>query len=238
MKECSALVTVLMAAYNAESYLLETLESILAQTYYNFEFLIINDGSEDKTLSILKRYEGKDSRVRVITIENRGLVKSLNTGLNEAKGKYIARIDADDVAFPNRIERQVFFLQENPEIVCVGSYYEVIDERSQALTILDAPVDDTTIQEKLIEGHTVICHPTVMMDRETVLSVGGYIAQFFLVEDLDLWICLGEVGKLANIPEALTQYMFSNSSINSGAGKKQLDRAYPSAFLSQIKFSL
>jgi glycosyltransferase involved in cell wall biosynthesis len=120
-------VSVVMSVYNGEKYLCEAIDSILNQTFENFEFLIVNDGSTDRTLEILQSY--RDPRIKVINNErNIGLTASLNKGLKIAKGEYVARMDADDVSFPHRLEQQKAFLDRNPRVAMVGSWAEVIDE--------------------------------------------------------------------------------------------------------------
>lgn len=218
-------VSVVMSVYNGKEYLELAIKSILAQSFKDFEFIIINDGSTDDTGIILNHFSKRDERIRVISRENKGLVYSLNEGVNYATSPLIARMDADDICFPDRLEKQVKFMKENPEVVCAGSYYEVIDEDGDALTMLNAPISNEKIQEYLIKGHTVICHPTAMYRKETFLKVGGYDSNYFLVEDLDLWLKMGEVGLLANLPVPLVQYRTNNKSVSTQSGQEQLNRA-------------
>lgn len=218
-------VSVVMAVYNGGDYLAESIESILNQNWKDFEFIIINDGSTDQTASVIEYYSNIDSRIKIISRENRGLVASLNEGVAAAKANLIARMDADDISLPNRLSEQINYFRDNPSVVCLGSFYEVIDEEGQLLTILDAPIDDETIQRLLIRGHTVICHPTAMYRKEAFDKTGGYDKNFFLVEDLDLWLKLGEVGKLANIPKPLVKYRTNSNSVSTQAGQEQLSRA-------------
>jgi glycosyltransferase involved in cell wall biosynthesis len=121
-------ISVLMPVYNTERYVAEAVESILAQTFRNFEFLIIDDGSTDRSLSILKRYAERDPRIYLVSRPNTGYVIALNEMLAMARGEFIARIDADDIALPERFEVQVAYLREHPEVVCLGSKVQFIDE--------------------------------------------------------------------------------------------------------------
>lgn len=219
------LVSVVMAVYNGEEYLDKAIESILNQSYKNFEFIIINDGSNDHTQDILDKYQADDSRVVTISRENKGLVASLNEGILLAKGELIARMDADDISFLERLAEQVAFMKANPQVVCCGSFYEVIDEDGDSLTILDAPIEDSEIQKLLMQGHTVICHPTAMFRKSVFLEVGGYQKKFYLVEDLDLWIRLGEFGLLSNIPLPLVKYRTNSESVSTKNSETQLQRA-------------
>lgn len=218
-------VTVLMPVYNGEKYIRAAIDSILHQTFTDFEFIIINDGSTDGTKEILEEYVRKDARIRLISRENRGLVASLNEGIDLAQSPLIARMDADDIAIETRLEEQVGYLNNHSEVVCVGSFFEVIDDNDRALTTLDAPTSNTDIQKELIKGHTVICHPTALMRKDAVIKVGKYKEEYYLVEDLDLWLRLGEEGELSNISKALIKYRVLLSSISGAAGNRQFNRA-------------
>src|ERR1700680_111125 len=120
-------VSVVMSVFNGERFVSEAIESILHQTFHDFEFIIINDGSTDGTADILSRYQNSDPRVAVHDQQKKGLVQSLNTGCGLARGRYIARMDADDIAFPERLERQINYLEQNPDIALIGSSVNVID---------------------------------------------------------------------------------------------------------------
>ncbi|HIC46053.1 MAG TPA: glycosyltransferase [Methylophaga aminisulfidivorans] len=219
------LVSVVMAVYDGEEYIDKAIQSILNQEYKNFEFIIINDGSNDNTQEIINKYHASDSRIVTISRENKGLVASLNEGVHLARGELIARMDADDISFLERLGNQVAFMDANPQVVCCGSFYEVIDEDGDSLTILDAPTEDSEIQKLLMQGHTVICHPTAMFRKSVFLNTGGYQQKFYLVEDLDLWIRLGEFGQLANIPLPLVKYRTNCESVSAQNSQKQLHRA-------------
>ena len=218
-------ISVIMPVYNARQYINASIDSILNQTFTDFEFIIINDGSTDGTTEILEEYAKKDSRIHLVSRENKGLVASLNEGLDLATAPLIARMDADDIAMSNRLSEQVSYLDEYPDVVCVGSFFEIIDDNDYSLTMLEAPTDDDDIQKELIKGHTVICHPTALMRKDAVMTVGKYNEEYYLVEDLDLWLRLGEVGKLANIPKPLMKYRVLMSSISGASGNDQFNTA-------------
>ncbi|MEW9855830.1 glycosyltransferase [Novosphingobium rhizovicinum] len=201
-------ISVAMSVYNGERFLPEAIESVLDQTFSDFEFLIVDDGSGDATASILRDYEARDSRVRAIVRENRGLVASLNELLSCASAPIIARMDADDICRPERFDRQFAFLTNNPDHGVVGSWSEDIGEDGAPLfrTGDDHPLTHEDVLSAIAQGRHVICHPAAMFRREVVLSVGGYHAAFRHCEDYDLWLRLASVTKLANLPERLLRY--------------------------------
>ena len=219
-------ISVLMPVYNGEKYLDEALRSILEQTFSDFEVIIINDGSTDNSLQILERYTQKDQRIRLVSRENRGLVATLNEGLALAKAPLIARMDADDIAYPERFKLQKQFLDENPEVVCTGGYIEMIDYAGRVLTLLTMPLDDQSIQELMLKGHAAIVHPASMMRADTMKAIGGYKEEYKAAEDLDLWLRLGEMGKLANIPQLILRYRFLATSISGSNAALQKQSAY------------
>lgn len=208
------LVSVILPVYNGEKYLREALESMLHQTYKNLEIIIINDGSKDRTSSIVHEYMQQDQRVLMVSRENRGLVASLNEGIRLAKGEYIARMDADDIAHLDRFEKQVDYLNRHKEIYLLGSNYNLIYEenlseerkkrhegthrRSQE------PIDPSDCFLSINETMKFI-HPTIMMRRELFDIVGGY--RDFKIEDLELYFRVGASGLgIAKIEEPLLEY--------------------------------
>jgi glycosyltransferase involved in cell wall biosynthesis len=215
-------VSVIMAVYNAGGYLAEAVDSVLAQTFRNFEFVIIDDGSTDGSGQLLREYAAKDSRIRVIQRENKGQTPSLNEGIELARCDLIARMDADDACLPNRLERQVAFMNEHPQVVLLGGAYAMIDARGRLLTMIDPPRDNATLQEHALSGRTPICHPLAMMRREAVRKVGGYDPQFQVAQDLDLWLKLGEIGEIACIPELLVKYRQHDQSLSETKQQLQL----------------
>jgi len=208
------LISVLMPVYNAQSYLAEAVESILSQSLGDFEFLILDDGSTDRSLKILRAYAAQDPRIRLTSRANGGYVSALNQLLEQAQGELIARMDADDVALPERLAKQVTFLQQHPAVLCLGSAFDLIDARDRRITSLPVPLDDAEIQRLALSGHTPINHPSAMMRRSALLQVGGYDEAFCPAEDLDLWLKLGEIGQLANLPEPLVKYRLHPDSVS------------------------
>ena len=218
-------ITVLMPVYNAQRYLASALESVLGQTFARFQFLVIDDGSTDKSMSILRRYARHDVRIKVVSRENRGLVATLNEGLEMARGEYVARMDADDISLPRRLERQFEHMDAHDDVVCLGGYYQLIDQRGRLLTTMTPPTDHNGLESQMLAGHTPICHPSAMMRRSVAVGAKGYNPEMMLAEDLDLWLRLGEVGNLAVLPEPLVQYRLHGKSVSEQAGLKQRLRA-------------
>lgn len=222
MKPEEPRVSVLLPVYNAGNFLAETLRSLLTQTFEDFELIAVNDGSTDDSLDILRAAAAGDDRVRVVTRANTGLVVALNEMIDLARGEYCARMDADDIALPHRLERQVAFLDANPEVVCLGGAIELIDERGTPLH-RPAPVcGDDAVQREALRGRTPICHPAAMFRAEAVRRVGGYLHDAYPAEDLDLWLRLGEIGGLDNLPETILRYRLHDASISVRKRERQI----------------
>ncbi len=218
-------VSVIMSVYNAERFVAAAVESILCQTFKNFEFLIVDDGSTDRSHAILKRYAATDSRIRLFSRSNAGYVTALNDLLQLSQGKFIARMDADDVAQLDRFQLQVARLQQEPDLVCVGGAHAMIDERGRWLTCLAMPETHEEIQALALAGHTPINHPCAMMRRSAVLQVGAYNTAMTPCEDLDLWLRLGELGRLANLKEMVLKYRIHANSVSEKQGVLQNQKA-------------
>ena len=214
-----------MPVYNAEPYLAEAVESILGQTFADFEFLIINDGSTDRSGTILERYAARDRRIRLTSRPNTGYTVALNQLLDLARGEFVARMDADDVALPQRLERQVDYLRAHRDVVCVGSAVQFIDGAGRFLRNGHPGMDHEAIQQRALAGDCPLNHPSIMMRRAAVQAVGGYHPEFEPAEDLDLWLRLGEVGRLTNLPEVLMKYRQHARSFSEQHQRLQLERS-------------
>ncbi len=201
-------LSVAMSVYNGAQFLAPAIESILAQSFTDFEFLILDDGSTDATPDIIRDFANRDSRIRPIIRENRGLIASLNQLLAEARAPVIARMDADDISKPDRFAKQLAFLAANPDHGVVGSWSQDMDEHGAPYSAggRDHPVTHEQFITNMRDGGPLFCHPAVMYRRDLVLAQGGYHAAFRHCEDLDLWLRLASVTHLANIPERLIRY--------------------------------
>ena len=199
------LVTVLMSAYNGEKYLAEAIDSILNQTYKNFEFLIIDDGSTDRTSPILEDYSKQDKRILVLkNKENIGLTKSLNIGIKIAKGKYIARMDADDISFPERFEKQVLFMENNLDVVVCGAWAEVFDDKNKYLN--KTPITNEAIKAALFFTSALI-HSSVILRMDVMFKKQlMYNENCTYAQDYELWCRMAPKYKFANIPQVLVKY--------------------------------
>ena len=207
-------VTVVMAVYDEDEYLSIAIDSILKQTFEDFEFLIIDDGSTDRTPEIIERYAEQDGRIRYLANQtNKGLSASLNKGINRASGKYIARMDADDISLPRRFEKQIEYLDSNPDVHVVGSYASLIGKNEELLGKKTFPQGGRNPAGLKQEGPRVP-HPSVMMRRSSLQSVSGYREPFRYAQDLDLWIRMSrKFGEnfLWIIPEPLIKYRLTPS---------------------------
>lgn len=208
------IISVLMPVYNAEQYVAEAVASILSQTFQTFELLIVDDGSTDRSLTILQQFANHDPRIRLISRTNTGHVVALNEMLALAQGELIARMDADDVALPDRFQQQVEFLHHHPEVVCVGGAHDIIDAKGRLLTTLPLPETNEDIQRSALAGHGSICHPCAMIRKSALIAIGGYDETLIPAEDLDLWLRLGEIGQLANLREPVLRYRLHTQSVS------------------------
>jgi glycosyltransferase involved in cell wall biosynthesis len=198
-------VSVAISVYNGERFLQQALDSILAQTFEDFEVVVVDDGSTDATPAILHDLSRRDERIQVHRHENRGLARAINRAVALARAPIIARLDADDVALPTRLEHQVVFLAENPAVALVGGAAVFIDERGKVFAEARYPTENAEIR-LAFEHTTPFVHSAATFRRTAFETVGGYRAAFVDAEDLDLWLRLSEQHVVANLPEAVVQY--------------------------------
>ncbi len=223
------ILSVVMAVYNGEKYIKEAIDSILNQSYTDFEFIIINDGSTDNTLAILESYH--DQRIKVISHQNVGHSKSLNVGIKEAKGEYIARIDADDRSLPERFSKQMDFLSIHPEVVLVGSNANIVDDDGNFLytTQLSRLIDNA----KIFEDYNPFISSSVIFKKDSCLKCGGYneeIVHHF--EDKLLWANMFHQGKLVNLNDILIDYRLTpNSASNKTKKRYRLQKVISNAYI-------
>jgi glycosyltransferase involved in cell wall biosynthesis len=200
----SQLVSFLVSAYNEEDTIIRGIRSILGQDYQNIQIVVINDGSTDKTAMRLATL--RDSRITVVEKPNTGLADSLNVGIRVCEGHLIARQDADDTSVRSRISKQVAAFERDPSLVLCGSWASVVSPNGTML--FRPPVKDKTIK-RMLQLDNQIVHSAATFKRSTVIEVGGY-PTIWPCEDYELWIRLGRLGKLANIPEALVVRYMAN----------------------------
>jgi glycosyltransferase involved in cell wall biosynthesis len=215
-------ISVILAVHNTERYVAAAVNSILAQTLRDFELILIDDGSTDRSSQICKQLADGDSRIRLISQSNRGLTKSLNEGIASATSPLIARMDADDLSLPERFEKQVAYMNAHPECICLGSRVTLIDEYDSPIRESDHKLTHEEIDAELLKGiGWAIVHPAAMMRADALRAIGGYDEQYRTAQDLDLFLRLAEHGKLANLPEPLVQYRQHLESVNFAKAQQQ-----------------
>ena len=220
MKE--PMVTVLMAVYNGEKFLKEAIESILTQTFTDFEFLIINDGSTDNSVKIIEEFN--DPRIRLIHNEkNLKLIASLNKGISLAKGKYIARMDCDDISMPYRLEKEVDFLENSLEYGLVGTWYTIIDGNGTEQNKVSYPTNNDLIK-LFLSLNCPLAHGSIMGRTELFKQNLYGSKEYFAIEDYELWLRMSEVTKIHNIPEYLFKYRIYGESFSNSKAQTMADQ--------------
>jgi glycosyltransferase involved in cell wall biosynthesis len=222
-------VSVLMPVYNCQEFIQAAIDSILNQTFSDFEFIIINDGSTDATNDLVVKAAGLDDRIKVVSRANRGIIASLNEGLDMARGDLIARMDGDDLALPDRFARQVAFLDASPQIGLVGGQAMLVDPDARALMSIAQPLLHNEILAKFFTGATSLWHPTVMFRRAIAVGIGGYGTGYEHAEDVDFFLRFSEHGQLANLGDMLLHYRLHPKSIGSTKANAQALAHYRAA---------
>ena len=216
------MISVLISVFNGSEYLAEAMDSLLAQTYSDFELIVVDDGSTDDTLDQLQAYAAKDPRVNVVHHSNRGVPASINAAARLAVGKYLARMDLDDVASPTRFQKQVAYLDAHPEVTVLGSRVILIDPFG---TEYHRPMHALTHEEidaKLLAGEGwAVVQPAAMLRHDAFLQVKGYDERYRTSQDFDLWLRMAEHGRLANLEEPLLKYRQHLGSANFAKAKQQ-----------------
>ena len=190
----------MMSVYNGDAFVAASIDSVLAQTFENFEFIIVDDGSTDNTASILASF--RDNRIRLISQSNTGLTVALNEALRHCQAPFIARQDADDISYPDRFATQLQSLDRRPEIIAVGSWATVIDAEGDEVGMLCNASDPIDIKRNLPSDNTFI-HGSLMFRRHAIEASGGYRPQFRYAQDYDLLLRLADQYQLANVPRSL-----------------------------------
>src|SRR3989339_514356 len=216
-------ISVLMSVYNGEKFLAESVRSILGQTFKDFEFIILDDGSTDSTMPILDELAKSDLRVKIIKNEkNLGLTLSLNKGLNCCIGKYIARQDVDDVSSLWRLEKQLAYMEANPEVILSGSCGSYIDENSKKVCEKKLPLSYLEIKRKLMFNNQFI-HSSLMIRRDVLQKEGGYNKEFGRAQDYELILRLASKYPVANLGENLVSRRLSTISLSWQSKKQEWD---------------
>lgn len=216
-------VSVLMPVYNGEAFLHEAVQSILNQTEPNFEFLIVDDGSTDQSRAILEEYAAQNTHIRLLFRQHEGLVPALNYGISQARAPLIARMDADDIAFPERLEKQADAMEANQKIGVLGTHILAIDAGGRPVRTFTPPVDHASLDASHIENRDPrIWHPSTMIRRNLLQDLGGYRPDYPYCEDLDLWLRMAEHAELAHLPEVLLQYRLHLDSVSVTKADQQL----------------
>src|SRR6266550_2540948 len=199
--------TFLMSTYDAGPYLRPALDSILAQTVADWRLVAVDDGSSDGTRDALREY-GSDERVRVeLFEENRGQTAALNHGLSLVETEWVARLDQDDLARPERIERQHEYLRANPGVVAVGSWCDFVDDSGEKVGEFRPPADPDAVLRQLYSSleHNPLAHSAMTYGADDARAAGGYPSDLSYAQDTALWLRLAERGRIANVPEPLVQ---------------------------------
>ena len=209
-------VSIVMPVYNGVRYLREALDSLLTQTFQDFEIWAIDDGSTDDSPALLASI--RDPRLRVYRQDNAGQTGALNTGLKLAKGEYIARMDQDDISEPERLAMQVAFLDSHPEVGLLGSEYMWIDEKGTPLRKMSFPRNNSNLRRAMARCNP-FAHSAVMFRRSLIEQVGGYIQNknYPQFQDYELWIRMAVHSQVANLPVVLMRYRVHESSSSAGA---------------------
>lgn len=214
-------ISVLMSVFNSEDWLKYSIESILNQTYSKFEFIIINDGSTDNSLDIIKKYKNLDSRIKLIDQKNIGLTKSLNKGLKLAETKWIARMDADDVCCDTRLADQLYYAKEL-NLDLQGSQANIISPFGNVIGMISCPISNRNIKINLSKQGKIFPHSSAFYSHEKALSVGGYRDYFDKSQDYDLWLRMSEKYRIGCIDKKLVSIRIHNKRItNQDYGLKQ-----------------
>jgi glycosyltransferase involved in cell wall biosynthesis len=213
-------VSVVLPVWNGERYLKQTIESILAQRFSDFELIIVDDGSTDGTPHVIKSFDS-DPRIRCYRQPNMGLVAALNKGLELSRGEFIARIDADDFSMPERLALQTETLVKDPSVAVVGSAIRIVDENGHLLRDVTYPASANT----RMANECALAHAAVMFRKDVIMRLGGYREAFRHAEDYDLWLRVSEISAIRNLGETLTTVRELPSGITKSHGDAQTFRA-------------
>jgi len=207
-------IDVLVTVYNGERFLAQTIESVINQSFSNWRLIIVDDLSTDRTPQIIKHYAGIETRIISLKGEHKGVAAAANIGLKAVTAPLVARLDADDVCVPERLQVQLNYMQQHPDVLAVGSYVYLIDENNKRLRRRTAPTEWASIEETL-KTRNCMCHPSSIIRTSALRKIGGYRSKFRNSLDYDLWLRVSEIGKIENIPQDLLLYRRHSSQISS-----------------------
>ena len=231
LNKSNPLISVIIPVYNAESYLGNSIDSIINQTYKKFELIIINDGSTDNSFEIVQSYKDK----RIISLQNEkniGNYSSRNKGIKLAKGKYIAIMDGDDIAYPNRLENQLKYLETNNEVIALGTNFITIPDHTES----DLFINSEEIKLSLLKGFYSLLHPSLMIRANYLIKMGGYDESYKYASDYDLICRLVLEGKIENLSDRLMTYRNHSLQISNNNRRDQLLNAFQIRKKYQINF--
>ena len=205
-------VSIVVACYNAQPFLTAALQSVVQQSFQEWEMIVVNDGSTDGSLEELHALASRDSRVRVFDQPNQGQNVAANQGIQQSRAPLIARMDADDISDPNRLEQQVAFMAAHPEVGLLGGQISRLGDQRSGLQS-NFPTEHQAIIDCLLKNHHAICNPAIVFRRDLFDQIGGYW-EHNIAEDWDMFLRMGEVSQLANLDACVLQYRFHRASIN------------------------
>lgn len=221
LNDHSPAIDVLVTVYNGERFIAQTIDSVIGQTFGNWRLIIVDDLSTDRTEKIVRSYAQRDPRILLVKGEHKGIAAAANIGLAEVRAPLVARLDADDVALPERLQIQYDFLQAHPDVLAVGSDVYLIDEHNKRLRRRRAPVGWEKIRH-ILQTRNCMCHPSATVRTSALQQIGGYRDKFRNSLDYDLWLRISEIGKIENLPQDLLLYRRHASQVSaSGNAHRQ-----------------
>lgn len=218
-------VSVLMPVHNGEAFLELAVNSVLGQSLTDFELLIVDDGSTDNSPALISKLARQDPRIVAVSRASHGLVATLNHGLSIARADLVARLDCDDLAMPDRLQKQIDAFEHDPELGVLGSFAVHIDARGNSLRHQTMPLDRAEML-KIMEYEPILLHPAVMFRKAIVIDAGGYRPAYNACEDRDLWFRLIDVTKIRNLPEYLIHYRRHDNQVTTRRMRESLFGAF------------
>lgn len=213
-----------MAVRNEEDWLDETLQSIAGQTYKNFELLVMDDGSTDRTPEILEKFAKNDPRIKIFRQENKGNAESRNTLVRHAASSLIANMDGDDLAYPERLEVQLEYMQKHPETVLLSTYARILEISGRSKPRMSTAFEEDELNRWYLSVIPPFIHSSVMYRKEAFLQAGGYRPDEYPAEDYGLWVRMKSLGKINTAPRLLTEYRFHRKGVSANNYRLQIER--------------